>query len=270
MPANMLRMLIVAVSLTVTPTALTMPVAAKVGLAAQATTTPAPNAALERPAIGASQRSTTVSDDPTLPSMWTIKYVFGTYLYGGTTLNVDSSGAYRLTAAATRILPKTERTGTLSRDELAALRSAVSGSQPSLWSASYGGSGICLDWGVYIVLDRPAKGATGTPYRSSWSCGMNGVPEGLRTLTTAIRANILSRIPQALTDGGPSRRAMYDTTHDVLRIEYFGGTRAVTIAADEPSPRALGCPRRSIRSKTAQFATSVPSTRRNSPACTRC
>lgn len=166
---------------------------------------------------------------------WAIHYVFGTFLFGGTQFDVDSNGAYRLTASASRKLPKTERAGQLSSDELIALRSTVAESQPTLWSAHYADAHHCLDWVAYVTLDatiKDARSTAQTSFTSSWDCGMNGVPQGLRDLTAAIRGNVYSRIPQALTDGGPSRLSQSYTVHKALTIQTYDRTRSVMVAAD--------------------------------------
>jgi hypothetical protein len=166
---------------------------------------------------------------------WSIHYGFATGLFGGTTFDLDATGAYRLGAASDHLGDAPNRRvdlrGTLPADELAAIDSAVSATRPKLWSSRYKQSN-CYDYSVKLVLTKRAANGAAASATTSWGCVIYGVPEDLRTLLVAVRSQIRARVPRALVDNGFADGSP-GSRQDRWIIESLNGARrSVTVASD--------------------------------------
>jgi hypothetical protein len=171
------------------------------------------------------------------PPAWSVRYVFSAAIFGGTTADVDANGRFRIVVVskATYSLPnhRLETSGTLPSDELEAMRAAVGAAHPDLWSPSYGGGTVCLDYYAEVALTkRGAHGDVATT-KTSWGCRLTGLPADLRTLLDAVRGGVRARMPVAQTDTDDAFAAL--PVSWPLQIEDPNGAglvRRVTIDAD--------------------------------------
>jgi hypothetical protein len=162
---------------------------------------------------------------------WNVRYGYGAFPCGGTTLDVDADRDFSL--VSTRCgRPRAELHGMLAADAVQRIGDAIAATQSQHWSAWYLNG--CVEHYPQLWLARREPDGTTPSISVRWGCGLTGVPADLRALIVVLSSEAQALVPDALLDTVVSREAIPVSKHAALSLLTPNEVvrRTVDLAAD--------------------------------------